>query len=527
MYSNMHKSTPAPAPQPQAPVDGKKKGGKTPELVRGFRDVLPDEQWFWNRIEEVARDITKSYGFGRIRLPVLEFATLFERTAGKESDVVSKEMYTFEDPGGDRLALRPEGTAQIARAYIEHGMVNLPQPVKLWYIETFFRHDRPQFGRYRQLAQFGFEALGSAEPIIDAQVMLMAHRFYRQLGVETVLHVNTLGNVASRREYVAELANYFKGYKSKLSEVDKRRLQKNPLRLLDSKEPGMEELKAGAPQIVDYLDPESKAHFMKVLEYLDESDVPYVLDPHLVRGLDYYAHTIFEAFVAEPKSEEMKGLALGGGGRYDGLVPMLGGRENTGAMGAGLGIDRTIIAMKQAGVHQPVEEKKVDVFFCQLGDAARRKGLAVFEKLREGGIVCAEAFGKGSLKAQMEIADKQKARMALILGQKEVLDGTVILRDMDSGAQEIVDVTKVVGILARRLVAKQKLTLVEQIALTAEQQEAADYEAERAAKGVRSGRVTTTKEEPAAKAEEKPVVKEKGKEVEKPQKRSLFGRGKK
>ena len=195
---------------------------------------------------------------------------------------------------------------------------------------------------------------------------------------------------------------------------------------------------------------------MKVLEYLDEADVPYVLDPYLVRGLDYYAHTIFEAFVADPKSEEMKGLALGGGGRYGGLVPMLGGRENTGAMGAGLGIDRTILAMKQAGVYQPAEEKRVDVFFCQLGDAARRKGLAVFEKLREGGIVCAEAFGKGSLKAQMEIADKQKAKFALILGQKEVLDGTVILRDMDSGAQEIVDVTKVVGILARVvLLAKQ------------------------------------------------------------------------
>ena len=517
---------PAETSQSAAPVEAKKKGVKTPELVRGFRDIMPDEQWYWNRVEEVARDITKSYGFGRIRLPVLEFATLFERTAGKESDVVSKEMYTFEDQGGDRVALRPEGTAQIARAYIEHGMVNQPQPVKLWYVETFFRHDRPQFGRYRQLAQFGFEALGSGDPVIDAQVMLMAHRFYRGLGVEAVLHVNTLGNVASRRAYVAELVTYFKTHKNKLSEVDKRRLLKNPLRLLDSKEPGMDEIKNGAPQIVDFLDADSKAHFMKVLEYLDEADVPYVLDPYLVRGLDYYAHTIFEAFVADPKSEEMKGLALGGGGRYDGLVPMLGGRENTGAMGAGLGIDRTILAMKQAGVFQPAEEKRVDVFFCQLGDAARRKGLAVFEKLREGGIVCAEAFGKGSLKAQMEIADKQKAKFALILGQKEVLDGTVILRDMDSGAQEIVDVTKVVGILARRLVGKAKLTLVEQTALTAEQQEAAEYEAQRAAKGIRSGRVTTVKEEaPVEVKSEKEKVK--SEPEEQPKKRGLFGRGKK
>lgn len=505
----------------QTPGQGaepKKKSAKTPELVRGFRDVLPEEQWYWDRVEEVARSLTKSYGFGRIRLPVLEFTSLFERTAGKESDVVQKEMYSFEDPGGDRVAMRPEGTAQVARAYIEHGMVNMPQPIKLWYFEQFFRHDRPQFGRYRQLQQFGLEAIGSIDPIIDAQVMLMVHRFYRELGIEVTLHVNSLGTPASRRDYVSQLVNYFKAHKNKLSETDKRRMLKNPLRLLDSKEPGMEELKAGAPQIVDYLDAESKQHFMKALEYLDEADVPYVLDPHLVRGLDYYTHTIFEVFMTNPKNEEMKGLALGGGGRYDGLVPMLGGRENTGAMGAGLGVDRTIIAMKQSGVTQPTEEKRVDIFFCQLGDAARRKGLAVFEKIREGGMSCAEAFGKGSLKAQLEIADKLKAKLALILGQKEVLDGTIIIRDMDSGAQEIVDVEKVVGILARRVVAKDKLSLVEQTALAAEAAEAAEAEPEKAEKGVRAGRVTTIKEEP--------VEEEKSKAEDKPKKRGLFGRKK-
>ncbi|MBI1908367.1 histidine--tRNA ligase [Candidatus Uhrbacteria bacterium] len=506
-----------PTQMPGQGVEPKKKGPKTPELVRGFRDVLPEEQWHWDRIEEVARTLTKSYGFGRIRLPILEFATLFERTAGKESDVVQKEMYTFEDPGGDRVAMRPEGTAQVARAYIEHGMVNLPQPIKLWYFEQFFRHDRPQFGRYRQLQQFGLEAIGSIDPIIDAQIMLMTHRFYRELGVEVVLHVNSLGTPTSRREYIAQLVSYFKAHKNKLSETDKRRLLKNPLRLLDSKEPGMEELKAGAPQIVDYLDAESKQHFMKALEYLDEADVPYVLDPHLVRGLDYYTHTIFEVFMQNPKTEEMKGLALGGGGRYDGLVPMLGGRENTGAMGAGLGVDRTILAMKQSGVTQPHEEKRVDIFFCQLGDAARRKGLAVFEKIREGGMSCAEAFGKGSLKAQLEIADKLKAKLALILGQKEVLDGTIIIRDMDSGAQEIVDVEKVVGILARRVVAKNTLSLVEQTAIAAE---AAEAEEKTADKGHRAGRVTTVKVEPVEAKEEKP------KDDEKPKKRSIFGRKK-
>lgn len=500
--------TPA-APQGEVP---KKKGVKTPELVRGFRDVLPDEQWHWDRLEAEARNLAKSYGFGRIQLPALEYASLFERTLGKETDVVSKEMFVFEDQGGDRLAMRPEGTAQVARAYIEHGMVNLPQPVKMWYFQPFFRHERPQHGRYRQFWQVGFEAIGSIEPIIDAQVMLMCHRFCKDLGIDVTLHVNTLGTPQSRKEYLTHLVAYFKQHKNKLSEVDKKRLLKNPLRMLDSKEPGMEELKAGAPQIVDYLDPESKAHFMKVLEYLDEADVQYTLNPHLVRGLDYYAHTIFEIMMTNPPTEEMAAIALGGGGRYDGLVPMLGGRENIGAMGAALGVERVILAAKSLGIHQPAEEKKVDVFFCQLGDAARRKGLATFERLREGGIGCAEAFGKGALKSQLELADKMKAKLALILGQKEVLDGTIIIRDMDSGAQEIVDVEKVVGILARRLVAKNKLSKVEQTALAAEEAERAELAGEE---------VPVKAPKAEMKAEAEPVEEKK---EEKPKKRSFFGR---
>lgn len=490
----------------------KKKGVKTPELVRGFRDVLPDEQWHWDRVEAEARDLAKAYGFGRLQLPTLEHAALFERTLGKETDVVTKEMFVFEDQAGDRLALRPEGTAQVARAYIDHGMVNMPQPVKLWYFQPFFRHERPQHGRYRQFWQVGFEALGSIEPIIDAQVMLMAHRFCKDLGLDVTLHINTLGSPASRKEYLGHLANYFKQHKSKLSEVDKKRLLKNPLRILDSKEPGIEELKAGAPQIVDYLDPESKAHFMKVLEYLDEADVPYTLNPHLVRGLDYYAHTIFEIMMTNPPNEDMKEIALGGGGRYDGLVPMLGGRDNIGAMGCAIGVERVILAAKSLGIHQPAEEKKVDVFFCQLGDAARRKGLGVFEKLREGGIVCAEAFGKGALKAQLEIADKLKAKLALILGQKEVLDGTIIIRDMDSGAQEIVDVEKVVGILARRLVAKAKLSKVEQTALAAEEAEKTGIAVVASAATERSAE-TSEKQNDADESDD-----------DKPKKRRFFGR---
>lgn len=305
------------------------KKSKVPETLRGFRDILPEEQAAWDKMEGIMRSLAKAYSFGRIRLPVLEQTSLFERGVGKETDIVEKEMFTFTDQGGTRMTLRPEGTASIARAYIEHGMLNLPQPVKLWYVEPFFRHERPQAGRYRQFWQFGLEAIGSDEPVLDAQIIIMAQRFCVDMGLDVTVQVNSLGVPASRRAYVAELVKYFKLHKKQLSETDQRRLVKNPLRLLDSKEPGMEELKANAPQIIDYLDDESKAHFMKVLEYLDEADVPYALNPFLVRGLDYYTKTVFEVVLTNPLGEDGSQPALGGGGRYDGLIPLFGGREGT------------------------------------------------------------------------------------------------------------------------------------------------------------------------------------------------------
>jgi len=272
----------------------------------------------------------------------------------------------------------------------------------------------------------------------------------QELGLDIVVKINSIGTVDTRREYIMELVSYFKQFRSKLSELDKKRLTKNPLRLLDSKEEGMEELKVNAPQIVDWLDDDSKAHFMKVLEYLDEVDVPYELDPFLVRGLDYYGKTVFE-IVAMSDDGKKSQNALAGGGRYDDLVPMLGGRtEAGGAMGAAVGVERVINAMKHKGIDIP-KRRKVDVFFAQLGEAARRQGLAIFEDFRKAGIATAEAFGKGSLKAQLELADKMGAQITLILGQKEVLDGTIIIRDMESGGQEIVNVTKV-GEIVKKMI---------------------------------------------------------------------------
>lgn len=427
-----------------------KKSVKAPETLRGFRDVLPEEQMLWDKAEQVAQSLARAYGFGRIRLPILEQTSLFERSIGKDTDIVEKEMFTFTDQGGTKMTLRPEGTASVARAYVEHGMVNQSQPVKLWYFEPMFRHERPQAGRYRQFWQLGFEAIGSVDPIVDAQIILMSERFCRDMGLEVTVRINSLGTLAARKTYIAELSKYLKTVKKKLSEVDQKRLLRNPLRVLDSKEPGMDEIRAEAPQLIEYIDEESKQHFMRVLEYLDDAGVSYALNPYLVRGLDYYSRTVFELVLTNPGAEESAQSALGGGGRYDGLIPMFGGREETGAVGAAVGVERVLNAVKASG--KPVEMKRnVDVFFCQLGEAARRKGLRVYEKFREAGVEVAEAFSKGNLKGQLEIADKLKAPFAVILGQKEVLDGTVIIRDMESGVQEIVDVEKVVALISKRL----------------------------------------------------------------------------
>ena len=428
----------------------KKKKIKKPQLLKGFRDILPEEQQYWDAVYDGARKIATDYSYGRIQLPVLEQTSLFERSVGKGTDIVEKEMFNFIDQGEDKVAMRPEATASVARAYIEHGMINLPQPVKLWYYGPMFRYEKPQKGRYRQFNQFGLEVIGSDEPIIDAQVIIMTVKLMQELGLKVKVRVNSIGSADARREYIMELVSYFKQFRSKLSDVDKKRLQKNPLRLLDSKEEGMEELKVDAPQIIDWLDEDSKQHFMKLLEYLGEMDVAYELDPFLVRGLDYYNRTVFEVVLADDDNSTSMN-ALGGGGRYDSLVHQLGGREETaGAMGVAIGIERVVNALKEKKVVLK-NQRKVDVFFSQLGEAARRKGLAIFEDFRKAEVPIAEAFGKGSLKTQLEMADKMGAKIALILGQKEVLDGTIIMRDMDSGAQEIVDVAKVVDLVKKVL----------------------------------------------------------------------------
>lgn len=443
-----HKPQIAKKPELTPAVAPVKKGPSPLPLVRGMRDILPAEWPYWHLLEQEAKKLASDYSYERIETPVLEETGLFVRGLGKLTDIVEKEMYSFETSGGERVTLRPECTAPVMRAYIHHGMLNRPQPVKLWYWSPMFRHDRPQSGRYREFFQFGCECLGDDDPTLDAQLAFIAWKLLHEVGVEAVVHINSIGTPESRANYRNALVSYFRTKRHKLSEEDKKRLVKNPLRLLDSKEPGMEELKAEAPQIVDWLDEDSKAHFMRVLEYLDEVQVPYQLNYHLVRGLDYYTRTVFEFYPVTENPEEAK-LALGGGGRYDGLAELLGGRP-TPACGFSLGIERVVARMKALKPEMGAGETR-DVFVAQLGEQGRKKAFALFEELRSNGIRAGEAMSKNAIKAQMEIANKVGAKWAIIIGQKEVLDGTAIIRDMEAGTQETVDARKVVQEIKRKL----------------------------------------------------------------------------
>ncbi len=430
-----------------------RKGAQPIQLVRGMRDLLPIDQSYWQRIQHVFEQITQAYAYDRIDTPLIEDVTLFVRGVGKATDIVEKELFQWETPGGEQVALRPESTASVVRAYIQHGMLNQPQPVRLANLGPMFRYDRPQSGRFRQFYQASFECIGEADSVVDAQLIIISWNFLKELGLDPVVRINSLGTPESRANYKAALVTYFRSKRNRLSEEDKRRLVKNPLRLLDSKDPAMQELKAEAPQMVDWLDEESKTHFMRVLEYLDEVGVPYQLDPYLVRGLDYYTKTVFEWFSVSD-DQELAQSALGGGGRYDGLVELLGGQP-TPAAGFSLGLDRIVSRMKEKDKDQspmpPRSLAPIEVFLAQLGEMGRKKSLALFEEFRSAGIPIGEVFAKSSIKAQMEIANRRGAKWAVIIGQKEVLDGTAIIRDMDAGTQEIVDAKKVVHEVKKKL----------------------------------------------------------------------------
>jgi histidyl-tRNA synthetase len=402
---------------------------------RGMRDLLPGDQPYWNQLRRILSRISLEYGFQRIDTPAVEYANLFVRSIGKGTDIVDKEMYIFNTKGGDKVALRPELTAGLGRAYIQHGMNVLSKPVKLFSTGPVYRYDRPQEGRYREHFQANFDAFGEQDPILDAQLIQLAHRVVTSVGIKNIqFQVNSIGCPKCRKEYQELLVAYFESKKQKLCLNCKKRLEINPLRILDCKEDKCIQVSTLAPQSVDRLCTECRIHFKSLLEYLDELDLPYVINPRLVRGLSYYTKTVFEIWSGD---EEGKKHSLGGGGRYDHLIEQLGG-EHTPAIGFGIGMDRIVQEMKRVHAKMYIEPKP-RVFLAQLGDLAKKKSLNVFAELQKNGILTAESFGRGSLKSQLRVADRLGVEITLIIGQKEALDETVIVKDMVSGTQETVN----------------------------------------------------------------------------------------
>ncbi len=388
------------------------------------------------------------YGFEIIETPVLEFADLFEKGIGLNTDVVEHEMYTLKTKGGDFLALRPELTAPVVRAYIENGFANQPQPVKFFHYGPVFRHETPQAGRYRQFHQADFDIIGEGDPIVDAQVIQLIYSILKEVGLKGLsIHINSIGDKVCWGKYRDELKLYYRNKVNYFCKNCKKRFRENPLKILDCKEEKCVVLKASAPNSVDYLDKACHDHFKLVLEFLDELNIPYILDSFLVRGLDYYTRTVFEIIPEDVNSSQ---ITLASGGRYDYLVSQLGGKPAP-AVGGSIGIERVVNEMRRQDVKVNTIKAKTRVFLAQLGDLAKKKSLKLFEEFRKNSIYVSESFGRDSVKAQLRVADRLGADLALIIGQKEALDDTVILREMQSGVQEIIPLEKIINEVKKRL----------------------------------------------------------------------------
>lgn len=419
---------------------------------KGTHDVLPEDHQYMTYIKKAVRHRARQAGFRRIDPPMFEEKGVFERGIGEHTDIVEKELFTVvgkrDGEGQERTyALRPEFTAGICRSYIEHGMQQLPQPVELYSIGQCFRYDRPQKGRYRQFHQFDFEVIGLKDASLDAQLIHVLTKIFSDLQIldRLTLQINNIGTAESRKAYVDALKDYFIGKERHLPEDDRRRLKANPLRLLDSKEEDTQILIKNAPKLSQFLSDESKQYHKTLLEFLDALDVTYVENERLVRGLDYYTQTVFEFWDSSTGAQN----AVGGGGRYDGLIELLGGKPTPG-VGFACGMERIIWHMKEAGITAP-DKDQVDVFVAQLGPEAKKSCLMLISELRELGIHTLGALGEASLKSQMRLADKFQARYTLLLGKMEVKSKTIILRDMQAGKQKQMPLAKAIPELIKLL----------------------------------------------------------------------------
>lgn len=397
---------------------------------RGTKDILPPEQGYWKWVTEKAAQISQLYGYQRIDTPVFEDAGLFLHSVGEETDIVEKQMYTFDDRGGDKITLRPEGTAPVCRAYIEHGLHNLPQPVRLYYFGPIFRYERPQAGRFRQHQQFGCEAIGAADAALDAEIIDMAWTLYASLGLKNLtLQLNSIGCRTCRREYLERLKGYYLSHAGSLCRDCKGRLFRNPLRLLDCKNPACHELVKGAPRITEYICTDCQAHFGVLRDCLAALQIPYEVNPYLVRGLDYYTRTVFEIQPVDVGGQS----TIGGGGRYDNLIEILDGKP-TPAVGFATGLERIILNLQKQGLEPPAVST-AKVYVAHLGAEARKEAVRLSARLRQAGIGATLAVDDRSLKAQLKQANAQGFSHAVIIGEEELRTGSVVLRDMAQGEQ--------------------------------------------------------------------------------------------
>ncbi|MDP8923411.1 MAG: histidine--tRNA ligase [Chloroflexota bacterium] len=415
---------------------------------RGTQDIVPEDAVVWRYVERQAAETARRFAYGEIRTPTFEDASLFLRGVGAGTDIVDKEIYRFQDKGGSDLALRPEGTASVVRAYLQHGMASRPQPVKLYSLLTVFRYDRPQAGRYREFRQFNVEAIGEEDPLADVEVIAVLWRFLEGLGLRdlTVL-LNSIGDPICRPEYIRALRAYYEPHRDRICADDRRRLETNPLRLLDCKQAGCQPIVAGAPNITDYLCDACRQHFERLKSYLDAMEIPFELAPRLVRGLDYYTRTVFE--VVPPKIGAQ--ATIGGGGRYDGLAELLGGKHTPG-VGFAAGMDRIIMNLRQQCAPLP-EAEAPRVFIAPVGrdvvgDEAKRRAIALADQLRARDVATQVGMGDRSMKARLRQADASGARLAVIIGEEELREGQATVKDLQNAEQGRIGFDRLVDYLA-------------------------------------------------------------------------------
>jgi len=439
-----------PKPEREEEMEEKPKKQKPPtwQSVTGVYEILPEEAPLWEKAYAVVKNAAQFYDFKRMETGIIENADLFTRAVGEDTDIVTKEMF-FIRSRSHRWVLRPEGTAPIVRAYLQYGMSAWPQPVKLYYFGPMFRHEKPQAGRYRQMQQTGFEILGGEpDPIFDAQVMLVAFRILRDLGIkDAVTDVNSIGCRVCQPNIKRKLVAYYKTKESKVCPDCRTRISRNPFRLLDCKREECQEIKKEAPTILDSLCSACKTHFRDWLEYLDELKVPYRLNNSLVRGFDYYNRTVFEFFASGTKEES--GLAVGGGGRYDYLMEMVGGRPAPG-LGFAFGLERLVSVIKEKK-NGGGRARRQHIFFIHVGDVAKKRSLGILEMLRKENIPVAASLGKDALGKQIVLADKEGIEIVLIFGQKEVYEESIIIKNLKTGIQETVLLRKMVEEVKRRI----------------------------------------------------------------------------